>query len=267
VDFPRTITLALVQGLTEFLPVSSSAHLALLAGWGGQGLAFDVALHFGTLFAVCAYFRRDFYRLLHDAAHGELKMLRALTLATVPIVLAALVLRIAAGGGFVEALLRKPLVIAAATVMFALALWAAELHVRRRPAVRGLGELRMRDALVMGCAQAFAIIPGASRSGVTMTAGLLLGLSRTDTVRFSFLLAAPVIFLAAVWQLWELTAAPAAHNVPPVDWPFLTLGVFLAAAAAWLCIHTLLRWIERIGFLPFVLYRLLLGALLLYLHL
>lgn len=264
-DFPRTITLALVQGLTEFLPVSSSAHLALLAGWGGQGLAFDVALHFGTLFAVCAYFRRDFYRLLHDAAHGELKMLRALTLATVPIVLAALVLRIAAGGGFVEALLRKPLVIAAATVMFALALWAAELHVRRRPAVRGLGELRMRDALVMGCAQAFAIIPGASRSGVTMTAGLLLGLSRTDTVRFSFLLAAPVIFLAAVWQLWELTAAPA-HSVPPVDWPFLTLGTALAAAAAWLCIHTLLRWIERIGFLPFVLYRLLLGALLFYLH-
>jgi len=181
--------------------------------------------------------------------------------------LAALVLRLAIGGGFVEALLRKPLVIAAATVVFALALWAAEWRAWRRPAVRGLDELRMRDALAMGCAQACAIIPGASRSGLTMTAGLLLGLSRTDTVRFSFLLAAPVIFLAAVWQLWELTKAPAVHQVPPVDWPFLTLGTALAAAAAWLCIHTLLRWIERIGFLPFVLYRLLLGAVLFYLHL
>jgi len=173
-------------------------------------------------------------------------------------------LRTRRGGGFVEALLRKPLVIAAATVVLH---WPCGRGIacKAAAAVRGLGELRMRDAWVMGCAQAFAIIPGASRSGVTMTAGLLLGLSRTDTVRFSFLLAAPVIFLAAVWQLWELTQAPAAHSVPPVDWPFLTLGIFLSAAA-WLCIHTLLRWIERMGFLPFVLYRLLLGAVLFYLH-
>lgn len=256
----QIIVLALVQGITEFLPISSSAHLILVpvvTGWPDQGLAFDVAVHVGTLAAVLFYFRREVRDLIFgwlqslSGKHSEAGRLAwYVIIGTIPAGLFGLFL-----SGRFEAFLRSPLLIAATTIGFGLLLgWADRVN---RPE-RGLPSLKLRDALVVGVAQAFALLPGTSRSGVTITAALFLRLTPQAAARFSFLLSIPIITLAGGVKALELSQLSAA-----VDWAGLALAAGLSAISAWLCIALFLAAIERIGMLPFVVYRLLLGALLL----
>lgn len=254
--------LALMQGLTEFLPISSSAHLILvpvILGWEDQGLAFDVAVHVGTLGAVVLYFRRELAGILKDW-FKSLVLGQAVTqnavlgwgviIGTLPVGLAGLMVK-----DWVETLLRSPLVIAAATIVFAGLLWLAQVLGAQR---RGLDRLTWRDALVIGLFQAVALIPGTSRSGITLTGGLLLGLDRASAAQFSFLLSIPVIFLAGSLKAIDLLQAEAAN------WYALALGIAVSGLSAYGCIGWFLRFLERVGTAPFVLYRLVLGAVLLY---
>ena len=260
-DLWHAFTLALVQGLTEFLPISSSAHLILvprLSGWPDQGLAFDVAVHVGTLSAVLAYFRHELVQL----AHGWFLSLRTRTLnrdarlawgvliGTIPVGLCGLLFK-----DVVETSLRSAEVIAIATIAFGLLLWWADARGRR---LRDEHSLRLTDILIVGVAQAVALIPGTSRSGITMTAALMLGLTRTAAARFSFLLSIPAILMAGGYKGVQLLEQSA-----PVDWLALVLGVVLSGVMAYLCIHFFLKLLERMGMLPFVIYRLVLGVVLL----
>ena len=258
----QIIVLALVQGLTEFLPISSSAHLILvpvLSDWPDQGLAFDVAVHVGTLSAVVWYFRKEvmamtrdwFGSCLHRQQVGESRLAWAVIWGTVPVLVAGLLLH-----DLVDTVLRSPLVIAWATIGFGLLLWVADLLGQRQ---RDEHHLTWRDVAVIGLAQALALIPGTSRSGITMTAGLFMGLTREAAARFSFLLSIPTILMAGGYKGLQLTREPAT-----VDWFAMFIGVVLSALTAYLCIHLFLKLLERIGMLPFVLYRLLLGGVLLY---
>jgi undecaprenyl-diphosphatase len=258
----QIIVLALVQGLTEFLPISSSAHLILvpvLSDWPDQGLAFDVAVHVGTLSAVVWYFRSEVIRMSRDwllsCRHGQLvgesRLAWAVIWGTVPVAVTGLLLH-----DLVDTVLRSPLVIAWATIGFGLLLWLADVRGQRQ---RNEHHLTWRDVVVIGMAQALALIPGTSRSGITMTAGLFMGLTREAAARFSFLLSIPTILMAGGYKGMQLVNEPAA-----VDWMAMFIGVALSALTAYTCIYLFLRLLERIGMLPFVLYRLLLGGALLY---
>jgi undecaprenyl-diphosphatase len=265
-ELTQVIILALVQGLTEFLPISSSAHLILtpyLLGYADQGLAFDVAVHVGTLAAVVSYFRQQIWAMLRDffgnlfgaAATPNSRLAWAVILGTIPVGIAGLLFK-----GVVETQLRSDLVIALATIGFGLLLWLADRRGRR---IRDEHSLRWTDALIVGAFQALALIPGTSRSGITMTAGLFLGLTREAASRFSFLLSIPTITLSGGLITLDLVQSETA-----VDWSALGVGVLLSFLTAYACIHYFLSFIERVGMLPFVVYRLLLGAgLLLFLFL
>ncbi|MDZ7585685.1 MAG: undecaprenyl-diphosphate phosphatase [Thiobacillus sp.] len=263
-DFFQTLILALVQGITEFLPISSSAHLILapvLFGWEDQGLAFDVAVHAGTLLAVILYFR---VQLAHMAVAGagslagrwtpDAKLAWAVVLATLPVVVAGLLFK-----DVVEGPLRGPLVIATTTITFGLLLWWADVRGSKS---RDEYSVTWRDAVLVGLAQAIALIPGTSRSGITITAALLLGLKREAAARFSFLLSIPTLLASGVLVTRDLL-----ESADPVDWNVLLLGSALAALSAYLCIHFFIRLLERTGMLPYVIYRLLLGTVLLILFL
>ncbi|WP_421866290.1 undecaprenyl-diphosphate phosphatase [Motiliproteus sp.] len=260
------LLLALIQGLTEFLPISSSAHLILpsqVLGWPDQGLAFDVAVHVGTLAAVLLYFRRDFV-LLGWGWLGSLLPLRqgqkrsgrysrlawAVIIGTIPACVAGLLLN-----DLIEQHLRSMLVIAATTLIFGALLWFADL---RRSETRRVGQLGLKDALIIGCYQAIALIPGTSRSGITITAGLMLGLTRRAAARFSFFLSAPLILAAGLFKTLELI-----EQGSDAPWGDVALGAGLSCVSAYLCIHLFMELISRIGMTPFVIYRLLLGLLLL----
>jgi len=256
------IVLALVQGLTEFLPISSSAHLILvpvLSDWPDQGLAFDVAVHVGTLSAVVWYFRSEVRRMTSDWFHsvkqrqqvGESRLAWAVIWGTIPVAVAGLLFN-----DLVDTVLRSPLVIAWATIGFGLLLWLADVMGQRQ---RDEHHLSWRDIVVIGFAQALALIPGTSRSGITMTAGLFMGLTREAAARFSFLLSIPTILMAGGYKSLQLI-----EGSTRVDWLAMGIGVVLSAVTAYLCIRLFLQLLERIGMLPFVVYRLLLGGLLLY---
>lgn len=261
----QVIALALLQGLTEFLPISSSAHLILLPqleGWADQGLAFDVAVHVGTLAAVIAWFRHELISMSRDwlrslaggVATSDSRLAWAVLFGTIPVGIAGLLFKDAVG-----TVLRSPLVIAIATIVFGLLLWWADACGRRN---RSEHEIGWRDVLVIGLAQAIALIPGTSRSGITMTAGLMMGLTRSASARFSFLLSIPVIVLAGAMLVLDLVRA-----ADPVDWSALLLGAAASGLAAYACIGVFLRLLERIGLLPFVIYRFVLGAVLLSIYL
>jgi undecaprenyl-diphosphatase len=256
----QAIVLALVQGLTEILPISSSGHLILVPwafGWTDQGLAFDVAVHVGTLAAVIAYFRGDvvvywhaFWRsLARRALDAEGKVAWALAIGTVPAAIAGLLLEDLVAGA-----LRSPRTVAVTTIGYGVLLLAADRFGAKR---RDERSITLRDGILIGVAQALALVPGTSRSGITMTAGLALGLDRTGAARFAFLLAIPVIAAAGL-----LEGVSLARSAEPVAWAELALGMSVAGAAAFACIHYFLRFIQRIGMWPFVLYRFALGAVL-----
>lgn len=264
----QALVLALVQGITEFLPISSSAHLILtpyLFGWRDQGLVFDVATNTGTLAAVMLYLRRDLGEL-GRSAWGELRgrpggtvdgvparrMVLALIVGTLPVGIAGLLV-----DDWVETAGRSALVIAITSIVFGLALgWADKAGAKRLD----IAALTLRDALLVGLAQAVALVPGTSRSGITMTAALALGYARPAAARFSFLLAIPVGLLVTGWDAVKLVAGEEAGRP---GWLPLLVGMVAAAVSAYVVIGVLLAWLRRQTMTPFVVYRLVLGALLL----
>lgn len=258
----QIVVLAIVQGLTEFLPVSSSGHLILvpyLFAWADQGLAFDVAVHFGSLAAVCIYFRHDIVSLLSGGMQilggkvesPESRLALAIAIGTVPAALAGLLL-----ASWIEANLRDPGVIVFTLSGFGILMAVADRIGRRERTMSGIG---LRDAVIIGLAQALALVPGTSRSGVTITAARFLGFERQDAARFSFLLSAPVIFLAAVYKLIGLILGDA-----PVAWGQLSLGAIVACVVAYLSIEFFMRFVTRIGLAPFAIYRLILAIVIFY---
>jgi undecaprenyl-diphosphatase len=261
-EWVQAIFLAVLQGVVEFLPISSSGHLILvpaLLGWDDRGLGFDIAVHFGTLIAVVWYFHRDirtmgadwFGSLRGAPLSPDARLAWAVILGTVPLAVAGAI----AGAWFSEGL-RTPGIIAAATAGFGLALWLADRYSSH---ARDEHTLAWRDVLAIGLGQTLALIPGTSRSGITMTVGLALGLSRAGAARFSFLLAIPAIGMAAVWQLIKFVAEPGT-----VNWPILGVATGVAAITAYVTIKLFMRLIQSTGMLVFAAYRLLLAGVIVY---
>jgi undecaprenyl-diphosphatase len=260
-DLIQIIVLSLLQGFTEFLPISSSAHLILpskILGWADQGLAFDVATHIGTLAAVILYFRRDVLAIsqgwLTSGFSKDMdinaRLAWAIVIATIPAGLVGLVY-----GDWIELNLRSSEVIAYSTIGFGLLLLAADRMANEH---KDIVQMTLTAALIIGIFQALALIPGTSRSGITITAALFLGFQRQSAARFSFLISIPLILAAGLLKTKELV-----EQAVPVDWMDIGLAALISAVSAYVCIYFFLAIINRIGMLPFVVYRLILGALLL----
>ena len=252
----QALVLGIVQGLSEFLPISSSAHLALvpwMLHWRDPGLAFDVALHFGTLVAVLWYFRAEWVALLLAArdiivrrrieTERERRVL-FLIVATIPGAIAGLAFEKQA-----ESTFRDPRLVATALIVMGVLLWAIDRFARRD---RGLARMRWSDALLIGIAQMFAIIPGVSRSGSTITAGRALTFEREDAAVFSFLMSMPIIAAAAVLKM------PQALREQGLSAPMI-VGVLASALSGWLAIAVLLRVVTRHSYGVFAAYRIILG--------
>jgi len=256
----QAVILGLVQGLAEFLPISSSAHLVLtpwVFGWSDPGLAFDVALHVGTLVAVLWYFRGEWVKLTQSAI-GILRTRRAdteekrrflyLVVATVPAAIGGVLLE-----EYAETTFRSPALMAVTLMVMGVVLWAVDRYAARD---RPLASLTLRDAVIIGLAQVLALVPGVSRSGSTMTAGRALKLDRQSAAVFSFLMSMPVTAAAALLKVPDLLRT---EGITPT----LIAGVISAGVSSWLAIAVLLRYISRHSFGVFAVYRLALGALIL----
>ncbi len=262
VSWLQIVVLAIVQGLTEFLPISSSGHLVLVPsvlGWSDQGLAFDVAVHFGSLIAVCAYFRTDVAELLRGACQlvgfrnetRESQLALVLGIGTIPAAMAGLLL-----AEWVESSLRDPAVIVVTLSGYGIVMLLADRFGRRD---RDIAGIKFSDAIWIGCAQALALIPGTSRSGITISAARALGFKRQDAARFSFLLSVPVILLASLYKGFEMLMGST-----PVPWAELAVAALISAIVAYISIGFFMRIVSRIGLLPFAVYRLLLAGVILY---
>jgi undecaprenyl-diphosphatase len=275
----QAVVLAIVQGLTEFLPVSSTAHLWLvpwILKWSDPGLTFDVALHAGTLVAVLLYFWRYWLEMIKMvlgiggggagvAAGGDVpakagaitllgenrQLFWFLVIATIPGGIAGVLFERAA-----DEQLRSPFIIGPALIIVALLMWAGE---RVGSESHNLGQVSMLDSIIVGVAQAFAVIPGVSRSGSTMTAGLFRGMNRETAARFSFLLSTPLIAGACLKKGWEIHHSGLAADM---RLPFL-LGIIVSAVVGYAVIAVLIRYLERRTFTVFVVYRVILGVILL----
>lgn len=260
-DWIQAVILALIQGITEFLPVSSQAHLvlySLITGDVYQGLDFDIILHAGSLLAVVTYFRSELAAMAHDwfaalfgrTATADSKLAWWLIIGTIPAGVFGLLLKDQA-----EAVFRSPVIMASALIGFGLLLgWADWRHRGERDEY----SLRLTDVLAVGFAQVLALIPGTSRSGITMTAALFLGLTREAAARFSFLLSVPIIAAAGL-----LGATDIAQSDVQGDVGLLALGLVVSTLSTYACIHYFLAFIRKIGMQPFVAYRIILGILLL----
>ena len=265
-DWLQVVILSLIQGITEFLPISSSAHLiipAQLSAWPDQGLAFDVAAHFGTLIAVIAYFRSELatmlastlgapaqlraqgWRAVMSAQDGEsdIRQVLQLVAATLPIVIVGFLAQ-----DIIDSTLRSITVIATTTLVFGLALWYADSRPQQQK------NMTFPAALLIGLAQCIALIPGTSRSGITITAALMVGLGRTQSARFSFLLAIPTIFGAQLLMMLDLSLAELLN-----DALVMLSAATLAGLSAYVCIHFFIALVERTGMRPYVYYRIVLG--------
>jgi undecaprenyl-diphosphatase len=261
----QVLVLALVQGLTEFLPISSSAHLLLFSHWmhwPDQGLFFDVMLHLGSLGALCIYFRQPILGYLRILPHvmgsrtPPAHELRLLIIATLPVVIVGALM-----ADKISLWVRPhaPQIIAATTISFAVLLAYAHL---RRQALRTITTLKYWQAAAIGCMQILALLPGTSRAGITLTAGLLCGLSKQEGSRFAFLMAMPVIAGAAIFELKPLVALALQQSLPHTTYLQLLAALALSWLASLLAIHLFLCLINKIGLLPFVGYRLVLGLIL-----
>lgn len=252
-DIFQSVVLGLVQGLGEFLPISSSAHLVLvpwLFGWKDPGLTFDIALHAGTLIAVVLYFWRDWLNLISKGLtkpkEREGKLFWYLVLATIPGAAFGYLLEHKA-----ETVFRNPVLIAFMLIILGALLYFADRKSKKQI---DLKHISLRISFLIGLSQALAIIPGVSRSGITMTAALALGMTREGAARFSFLLSAPIIFGAAVIKIPKIIANPSV-----IDAPFI-VGMAVACISGLAAIGFLLRYVQTKTFLPFVWYRFILGA-------
>lgn len=257
-DFLQAFYLGLLQGLTEFLPISSSAHLILIPAffdWVDQGVAFDLAVHVGTLLAVVIYFRKDVFGIARDGlismgqrrVVGQGALALYLVIGTIPAGLAGLALL-----DFIDNELRAVEIIFGTTLFFGLLLGLADWLPKRQ---RSLESLNWKDALLVGIAQAIALVPGTSRSGITITAGLFLGMSRQAASRFSFLLAIPITALASMVKLLEVATADVI-----VDWSAFLVGGVVSFIVAITAIHYFLKWLNKVGMWPYVIYRLILAG-------
>jgi undecaprenyl-diphosphatase len=259
----QVIVLAIVQGLTEFLPISSTAHLYLtswLFGWQVEGLDFDIALHIGTLLAVLLYFARDWMQILaqgfgirtrgdEELTHNHM-LLWLLAIGTIPVGLAGLVFNKQA-----ETTWRNPFVIGAMLIAVGILMYFAESFGRRQ---RDLSSINLPDAVTIGAAQALAVVPGTSRSGITISAGLFRNMTRESAARFSFLLSTPAIGAAAAKSLYEMHKKAGLHGVLNTD--FL-VGVAVSAITGCLVISWFLHYLRRGGLRPFVYYRIVFGII------
>jgi len=273
--------LGIVQGLTEFLPISSSAHLILvpwLLGWKPEGLVFDVSLHVGTAVAILAYFWKDWVTLAREAITGivkgdpfgnqERRLAWFLVVGTLP---AAVVGKLFEKR--VEEMLRSPLVTVFTLAGLAIVLFVADRRSRRN---RSIEEFTWSDSIWIGLSQAVALIPGVSRSGITISAAMLRNADRPSAARFSFLLATPVIVGAGMLEGWELikavrspelVSAAGSAGALDVSWSVLATGIFCAAITGFLCIRYFLRYLQSKTFVPFVIYRIILAGAVLFFYL
>ncbi len=252
----QAVVLGLVQGLTEFIPISSTAHLRILpalAGWDDPGTAFSAVIQIGTVLAVVLYFRQDIHRITVGVFTGgdSARLGWMIAVGTIPIVVFGLLFQHA-----IETSFRSLWIISASLIGLALALWLAERVATKR---RGLEEVGWGDAIVIGLVQALALVPGASRSGVTITGGLFRGLTRETAARFSFLLSLPAVTAAGIYELiharQELTASQA-------DLLNLVLATVVSALSGYAAIAFLISYLKRHNTYLFVVYRLVLGILL-----
>lgn len=260
-EFIQFVILSIIQGVTEFLPISSSAHLILLpllANWQDQGLTIDIAAHLGSLLAIVCYFRKELSKILYSGINVTLKqkietvderLFLYLIISSIPVLLFGFLLK-----DIVATYLREPLLIALTSILFGLLLWYADTSGKQ---FKKTEQLCLRDILIIGMAQVLALIPGTSRSGITMTAGLMLGLERTGAVKFSFLMSIPVIFTISAYEFLQLLSVK-----EHIDMGNFILTVVLSALSAFFTIHFFFKFIEKIGMLPFVIYRVLLGIVL-----
>lgn len=262
----QAFILGLVQGLGEFLPISSSAHLIIapwLFGWRDPGLGFDVALHWGTLLAVVVYFRNDIRLLAKGFIHSLLPSTRdiqnniyqklswLLLIASVPAAIIGKLLEQAA-----EKELRSPLLVAVTMVIFGTVLLVVD-HMGKK--VKNLDKISKLDAFIIGCSQALALIPGVSRSGSTMTAGLALGFKRADAARFSFLMSIPITFGAGLLKVKDFSVGVSSSE--------LVVGFLTAAIVGFLSIKYLLKYLSNHDFKIFVWYRFAFAGLVLLIYL
>jgi len=273
----QAVVLAVVQGLTEFLPISSSAHLVLFpwfAGWQEPGLAFNVALHIGTLVAVFVYFLRDWVQLTlagfgirasanmsNDEFSWKRKLFWLLVIGTIPGALVGILFE-----RTIEERFMQPIPIACALISVGLLMWLADIRASQK---RHIPELGLSDSMLVGGAQALALFPGVSRSGITITAGLWRHMTRETAARFSFLLSTPLIAGAAVKELPKLLRA---HKAGMMDISLSTLLIAIAVSGivGYLVIGFLLRYLQTRTLKVFVVYRIALGILILllvFLHL
>lgn len=254
--------LGLIQGLTEFLPVSSSGHLVLLPyffDWQAQGLEMDVALHVGTLIAVLFYFWRDVWEMAHhffrycirgcrnQDFNNHVRLALSLVVATLPAVVVGFLLK---KMGLED--IRQVRMIATMGVIFALVLWAADHWGRQK---KGLSQITLRHGFLIGLGQALALTPGVSRSGICISAGLALGFTRTAAARFAFLMSIPSIVGAAT-----LTTYDVIQQDSSLVWRDIGLGILFSCLAGFAAIHFMLKFLARYSLTLFVIYRIILGA-------
>lgn len=262
-DWLQVFILSIVQGITEFLPISSSAHLIIvptLTGWVDQGILFDLSVHLGTLGAVMLYFKKDTCALMNGAGltligkwqHIHSKLFIQLSLATLPLLVVAALFK-----NMIELSLRGILPIAIASIVFGLLLYMADKKEEVQKTT-----ITLKDAFVFGLFQAIALIPGTSRSGITMTAGRFLGFSRTQSAHFSMLMAIPVILILSLYAILNAFTAEKAI-IQQASAAQLFVGIGFSFLTAYFAIGALMTFVNKIGFLPFVTYRILLGIFLL----
>lgn len=261
----QIIVLGIIQGLTEFLPISSSGHLILVPkifGFTDQGIIFDIAVHLGSLFAVTLYFRRDLFLMVsslvcskkNDDNREDLKLFLCLIVASIPAVLMGYFL-----SDVIEGNLRNPLIIAFTLSFFGILMWIADWKGTKKDSIN---EINFRKALFIGIAQSMALVPGTSRSGITITAALFLGLKKEDAAKFSFLLSIPVIILASSYQFIQIFI-----NNYHVIWSELLIGMTVAFLVAYLSIGIFMKILKNYGLMPFAVYRVILGLSIFYLFL
>jgi len=260
----ESIILAIVQGLTEFLPISSSAHLLMvpwLFGWQAPPFVFDTSLHLGTLVAILIYFRKDlinlffsFFRVLKtrnlkNDQDGKLAV--GIFIGTIPAGLVGLFFE-----DTIEAKFHSPYVIGVTLILLGIILWLVDKKSKKE---KGLDKIGIKEAVLIGCAQALALIPGTSRSGITMTAALLGNFDRETSARFSFLLATPITLAAGLYKLKDLLEIPMTQDII-INF---TVGFIVSAISGYLCIKYLIKFLQKNSFAIFAIYRIIIGLILL----
>jgi undecaprenyl-diphosphatase len=249
-DLIQIVVLSIVQGITEFLPISSSAHLILISklfGWQDQGILFDIYLHGGSLFAIIYAFRKEVSKLIQRAfSPYKQNLLLCLIVATLPVAIVGFL-----GGDFIEQNFRSLEFLILTTFLFAIFLFISDRYGKKTNSIKSID---LKDSFIVGMFQIFALMPGVSRSAITMIGALILSYSREDAARFSFLLSIPTLSAVLLGSSIE-----AIQSEETIDWSILILGGLISFVVSLLCINLFISFIQKIGFTPFVLYRIILS--------